>query len=89
MSGYLLDAVERLDAKPAGTGKLAGFLEAAAEAPRSRRASEALGEDVRLAGDGVVGSGLELEGELLQLSVFSADGEKRPTTRIAPAVWRR
>jgi hypothetical protein len=89
LSGYLLDAVERLDGKPAGSGELAAFVEAAAAAPSSRRASEALGEDVRLAGDGVVGSGLELDGELLQLSVFSADAEQRPATRIAPAVWRR
>ncbi len=88
LSGYLLDAVERLDGEPAGSGELVGFLEAAAEAPRSRRPSEALGDDVRLAGENVVGSGLELDGELLQLSVFSS---KAPpvTTRIAPAVWRR
>ena len=88
LSGYLLDAVERLDGKPAGSGELAGFLEAAAAAPRSRRPSEALGEDVRLAGDGVVGSGLELDGELLQLSVFSSDAEQA-TTRIARPGARR
>jgi hypothetical protein len=82
LSGYLLDAIEQLDGEPAGEGALAGFLEAASAAPRSRRASEALGEDVRLSGDRVVGSGLELDGELLQLSVFSSDGATG-ATRIA------
>ncbi len=88
LSGYLLDAVERLDGKPAGSGELAGFVEAAASAPCSRRPSEALGEDVRLVGEGVVGSGLELDGELLQLSVFSSDAEQA-TTRIARPGARR
>jgi hypothetical protein len=40
--------------------------------PRTRScASRGLGQDVRLAGVGVVGSGLELEGELLQLCAFT------------------
>jgi hypothetical protein len=82
LSGYLLDAIEQLDGEPASEGALAGFLESVAAAPRSRRPSEALGEDVRLAGDAVVGSGLELDGELLQLSAFSSEGMPHGT-RIA------
>jgi hypothetical protein len=88
LSGYLLDAIEQLDGEPAGEGALAGFLESAATAARSRRPSEALGEDLRLAGNSVVGSGLELDGELLQLSVFSSDAEVT-ATRIARPLRRR
>jgi hypothetical protein len=38
---------------------------------------------VRLRGPGVVGSGLELDGELIQLCAFSSDGSGEPPTRIA------
>jgi hypothetical protein len=71
LEGYLLDALEALDGKPSGDPE--GFLTAIAEAPRSRGASAGLGEDVRLRGESLVGSGLELDGELLQLCAFSSD----------------
>jgi hypothetical protein len=86
LDGYLLDALEVIDGKPA-TG-LERFLEAADAAPRSRRPSVGLGEDMRLRGEGIVGSGLELDGELLQLCAFSSDGEEAET-RIAPPSRRR
>ncbi len=80
LEGYLLDAIESLDGKAAGDPE--AFLTAIAEAPRSRGDSAGLGEDVRLRGESLVGSGLELDGELLQLCAFSsANGEGR--TRIA------
>jgi hypothetical protein len=71
LEGYLLDALEALDGKPSGNPE--GFLTAIAEAPRSYGASAGLGEDVRLRGKSLVGSGLELNGELLQLCAFSSD----------------
>jgi hypothetical protein len=44
----------------------------------SRQPSVGLGEDVRLSGERVLGSGLELQGEAIQLSVFTgADGRHR------------
>jgi hypothetical protein len=71
LHGYLLDALEALDGKPArGTD---AFLESVFAAPRSTRQSAGLGDDVRLAGDGLIGSGLEVDGELVQLCAFSAD----------------
>jgi hypothetical protein len=80
LEGYLLDAAERAGGKPAD---LATFLERTLSAPRSRRASAGLGEDIRLAADALVGSGLELGGELIQLCAFSTDA--RPArTRITP-----
>jgi ARG and Rhodanese-Phosphatase-superfamily-associated Protein domain len=86
LDGYLLDALELLDRQPASG--LDRFLAAADAAPRSHRASVGLGEDVRLHGDGIVGSGLELDGELLQLCVFSSDGPAAET-RIARPSRRR
>jgi len=72
-AGYLLDALERLDAKPASGDGLAGFVDSIGAATRARQSSAGLGEDVRLRGERVVGSGLELEGELLQLCAFTGD----------------
>ena len=60
-AGYLLDALERLDAKPANGNTLNGFVASIATATRARQRSVGLGEDLRLRGERVVGSGLELE----------------------------
>jgi len=80
LEGYLLDALELLDGTTSGDPE--AFLSALAGAPRSRGPSAGLGEDVRLHGDGLVGSGLELEGELVQMCAFSTDDEGS-RTRIA------
>lgn len=88
LDGYLLDAVERLDGTPPPSRSLPSFLAAAAAGARSRRPSPGLGDDVRLRGEGVVGSGLELEGELLQLCAFSSDAPG-PRARIARPSRRR
>jgi hypothetical protein len=89
-AGYLLDALERLDGEPTGERRLQGFLRAVAAAEPARQPSAGLGEDVRLRGAGVIGSGLELEGELVQLSAFtSEDGGRRAFGRIARPSARR
>ncbi len=72
-AGYLLDALERLDGEPAPQERLAVFVESVGTVNRARRRSAGLGEDVRLHGDRVLGSGFELDGELLQLCAFTAD----------------
>ena len=79
--GYMLDALERLD-RPAGKD-VSGFVAEIASAQRTRRPSAGLGEDLRLEGAGVIGSGLELDGELLQLSGFTSGRERRTFGRIA------
>jgi hypothetical protein len=83
LEGYLLDALERLDGGAAETTTLERFVAAADDAPRSRGRSAGLGDDVRLRSDGVVGSGLELDGELIQLCAFSSDSQlvTRPIMR--------
>ena len=72
-AGYLLDALERLDAKAADGDRLTGFVDSIGAATRARQHSAGLGEDVRLRGERVVGSGLELDGELLQLCAFTSE----------------
>jgi hypothetical protein len=60
-----------LDGEPARPPVLEEFVEAALGALRRTEPSVGLGEDVRVSAKGLVGSGLELDGELLQLSAYS------------------
>jgi len=90
LHGYLLDALERLDQRPGDIERIGGFVDEVADAPSPRGRSAGIGEDVRLRGPGVIGSGLELDGELIQLSAFtSSDGGQRAFGRIARPSRRR
>ena len=83
-AGYLLDALERLDGSPTPFAMVERFVGDTGVALWSRQPSAGLGEDVRVRGASVVGSGLELDGELIQLSAFrSEDGGRRAFGRIA------
>jgi hypothetical protein len=83
-AGYLLDALERLDGSPTPKDRIRGFVGAISDATVTRGRSVGLGQDLRLRGAHIVGSGLELDGELLQISAFtSADGGARAFGRIA------
>jgi len=89
-AGYLLDALERLDARATPIARLSAFVESVAEAPVTRGPSAGLGQDVRLRGAGVIGSGLELGSETIQLSAFtSEDGGAPAFGRIARPSRRR
>jgi hypothetical protein len=85
--GYLLDALDRLDRRATRLERVLGFVDEVAAAEATRGPAPGLGVDLRLRGAGVVGSGLELDGELLQLSAFPTTGESaeeriaRPSTR--------
>ncbi|MGH3031881.1 MAG: ARPP-1 family domain-containing protein [Gaiellaceae bacterium] len=85
LDGYLLDAIEHLDVAPAEAGRLEGFVGAVTAAPRRRQPSAGLGEDVRVAADGVVGSGLELDGELVQVSAFTSEKTARASRLARPS----
>jgi hypothetical protein len=88
--GYLLDALEALDRAPAPSGTLTAFVDAVAAMRPAQQRSVGLGNDVRLRGEGLIGSGLELDGELLQLSAFTTDGAaERAFGRIARPSRRR
>ena len=89
-AGYLLDALERLNQKPASDADVTRFVDGVAAAAVTRGPSAGLGQDVRLRGPGVIGSGLELDGERIQLSAFTSDGgADRAFGRIAQPSRRR
>jgi hypothetical protein len=89
LEGYLLDGLEHLGSEPAPAEMLELFLERADEAPRSRRRSAGLGDDLRLRGDDVIGSGLEHDEELIQLCAFTRDEGGVEHTRVARPSRRR
>jgi hypothetical protein len=89
-AGYLLDALERLDEHPTPIEQIRGFLEEVGDAVVTRGPSAGLGNDVRLRGPGVVGSGLALDGERVQLCPFTSDdGGQRAFGRISRPSRRR
>jgi len=81
----VLDALDRVvDGTPVSAAVLPTFLGWVASAAASKQPSAGLGEDVRLRGELVLGSGLELDGELLQLSAFRTEnGDRQVTGRMA------
>ena len=83
LRGYLLDALEQLDRPAASEARVPAFVGEITAASRTRRPSAGLGEDVRLETAGAIGSGLELDGELLQLSAFTSGQGERALGRIA------
>ena len=83
-TGYLLDGLEHLGRNPTPFEALPTFLSQVGTAERSRQQSAGLGDDLRLRGERAIGSGLELDGELIQLSAFtSRDAGRRAFGRIA------
>jgi len=89
-AGYLLDALERLDGKPTTASAIETFVKETNKSLTTRQPSVGLGGDVRLRAERVIGSGLELEDEVIQLSAFrSEDGGRRAFGRIARPSSRR
>ncbi len=73
--GYLLDALDRLDQAPTRPERMLAFVDEVTEAAVTRGPAAGLGVDLRFRGPGVVGSGLELDGEVIQLSAFTVTAE--------------
>jgi hypothetical protein len=71
MDGYLMDALEQLDRPAAGIGPANRLLHRLALVSVSRRASAGLGIDLRVHTKSVAATGLELDGEILQLSAYA------------------
>src|SRR5439155_15429791 len=72
-AGYLLDALERLDGQPTPKRAIEAMLAAVGQAEQTRQPSAGVGEDVRLRSQYVLGSGLQFQGELIQLSAFTSE----------------
>jgi ARG and Rhodanese-Phosphatase-superfamily-associated Protein domain len=89
LRGYMLDALERLDGPAAQEATVTDFVRDVATAERTRRRSAGLGEALRFESAAAIGSGLELDGELLQLSAFSSESGSRAFGRIARPSSRR
>jgi len=89
-AGYLLDALDRLDQPAAASAGMAEFVAALSEASVTRRPSAGRGDDIRVSGRQILGSGLDFDGELLQLSAFTRDGMSNTRmARISRASRRR
>lgn len=87
--GYLLDALDRLDRRPTRPERVLGFVDEVAEAEVTRGPAAGLGVDLRLLGPGVVGSGLELDAELVQLSAFTLTAESAEARITRPSLRAR
>lgn len=87
--GYLLDALEALDNPATPQTTIDAFVARVAASPTTRQPSAGLGDDLRLRGANVIGSGLELDGEVLQFSAFTSDRGDRAFGRIARPSRRR
>lgn len=72
LNGYLLDALDQLDRPAAPAATAAAFTGVLDQTELTRGPSPGRGTDLRLRARGLHGSGLELDGELLQLSAFTA-----------------
>lgn len=71
LRGYMMDAIEALGGPETPAAALDAFLGAVLGAELRRGPAVGLGEDLRLAGTGVVGSGLALDDEVIQLSAYA------------------
>ncbi len=86
--GYLLDALEALDRPAATARRIADFVASTDASLIAKQASAGLGHDVRLRSANVIGSGLELDDELLQICAFTSDSNDH-VGRIARPSRRR
>jgi hypothetical protein len=88
--GYMLDALEALDRPATSPSMVEAFASQVTACTPTRQRSAGLGNDIRLQATNVIGSGLELDGELVQLSAFtSRGGSEHAFGRIARPSRRR
>jgi len=97
VNSYVMDALETASPKvktESGQSKTRAskILESAANASTVERKSVALGNDIRLESDAVMGAGLEFEGQVLQMSIFLKDeghGSRKKESAMQQASRRR
>ncbi len=71
VDGYLMDALDQLDRPASGIEPLNRLLHRLSLVPIARHASAGLGTDLRAQTASVTATGLELDGELVQLSAYA------------------
>lgn len=74
LAGHLMDAIEHLDRPDASPAEIAAFVGRATTGAWLAGPAVGLGEDLRLTDDDLLGSGLALDGEVLQLSAYAGAG---------------
>ena len=74
LTGYVLDALSYVDGEGITQDDAAVFMGQVMAAKVTRRPSAGLGSDLRLQAAHAVGSGLELDGEVLQLTAYRTEG---------------
>ncbi|MFZ5650712.1 MAG: ARPP-1 family domain-containing protein, partial [Bacillota bacterium] len=92
IESYALDALEQPgNKKKIVAGSVQSLLEKIASAETKAYPSAGLGEDLRLSGDGLVGSCLVLDGRIIHLAMFekTGDGQRRRTSLSSPSRRRR
>jgi hypothetical protein len=78
VQGYALDALEATEAEPPSIEDARGFISLVAGAECSQHPAISLGYDLRFAADGVAGSGLVSDAELVQVTAFPEEpGDER------------
>lgn len=85
--GYALDALNSPESEPDGEAAEA-FLRDALRAPRLETRTAGMGNGLAIGSPALLGSGLEVSGELIQLSAFPVDSG-RSAGRVAPPSRRR
>lgn len=89
VQGYALDALDATDMAAPEIATARGFALLAADAPIAHRApSVGRGDDLRFAANGVAGSALTLNDELIQLTAFPGDDLQWDRERILPGSSR-
>lgn len=85
LTGYIMDALSHVDGQGIGTDDALAFLGQVDAAQATRRPSAGLGTDLRLAAPSATGSGLELDGEVIQMTAYRTDteGSGARTVRVA------
>ena len=97
IQSYVIDALETVGERTTGgrsssKDKVTKLLEAVGEGRVEKRKSVALGDDVRVEADQVVGAGLEFDGLMLQMTIFLNDERQKdegPIRNLARASRRR
>ncbi len=93
IESYALDALDQAGGKKKEitAGAVEILLEKIASAKTRAYPSAGLGEDLRLIGEGLVGSCLKFDGRVIHLAVFekTGDGQRRKTSLSSPSRRRR
>lgn len=78
VQGYALDALEAVESEAPAIETARGFALLVGDCAVARRTeSIGLGDEVRFASNGVAGSALAVDGELVQLTAFPGDGRRQ------------